>query len=123
MDGDTDRAFDGLPDGDGQTIGYRGWILKEEEYRLFFRSGKLLLADTYHEVECIERDFSQFEFLGGQIDSPFFSVDVARRDTGELVVIELGDGGVSGMPPLMHPIVFYEAFWEVLEQGGERQSP
>jgi len=86
-----------------------------EEYRLFFWGGKLLLADTYHEVECVEQDFSQFEFLGQRIDSPFFTVDVARRDSGELVVIELGDGGVSGMPPLMHPIVFYEAVSEALE--------
>jgi hypothetical protein len=48
--------------------------------------------------------------VSSQVDSPFFSVDVARRDTGELVVIELGDGGVFGMPPLIHPIVFTRLF-------------
>ena len=30
-----------------------------------------------------------------RIDSPFFSVDVAKRDDGELRVVELGDGQVS----------------------------
>ena len=31
--------------------------------------------------------------------SPFFVVDVARRRSGGWIVVELGDGQVSGLPP------------------------
>lgn len=84
-----------------------------EEYRLFFWRGELLISDVYHEMVIEKPDFSEFEFLGNEIDSPFFTVDVARRESGELAVIEMGDGGVSGVPPLMHPIELYEAIAEV----------
>ena len=33
IEGDADGALDILPDGDGQTLVYRGWLLKEEDYQ------------------------------------------------------------------------------------------
>jgi hypothetical protein len=32
LEGDPEEAFDGLPEGGGQTLVYRGWLLKAEDY-------------------------------------------------------------------------------------------
>jgi len=43
------------------------------------------------------------------ISSHFFSMDVAQTASGEWIVIELGDGQVSGLPPQMDAKAFYHA--------------
>ncbi len=88
-----------------------------EEYRLIFWKGKLILADRYHEeLGGNETDFSKFEGLPEIIDSPFFVADVARKEEdGELILIELNDGGAAGLPPECHPMDFYGAVFEAEE--------
>ena len=67
----------------------------------------------YHKIRCAKTFlsiyFSKFEILGDRIDSSFFVADIARTEDGELVLIEINDGGVAGLPPLSHPIDFYSA--------------
>jgi len=43
------------------------------------------------------------------VDSPFFTVDVARTIEDDRVVLEVGDGGVSTLPPTMDPRTLYRA--------------
>jgi len=91
-----------------------------EEYRLIFWKGEIILADRYHgELGGNETDFSKFEPLGQMMDSPYFVADVARRTDGELILIELNDGGVSGLPPDCHPMDFYAA---VAEAEGDMED-
>lgn len=45
--------------------------------------------------------------IGHRIDSDFFTADIARTEAGDLVLIEINDGGVSGLPPAMHPDELY----------------
>lgn len=79
-----------------------------DEYRLFFWQGELLLAEAYHELGGETMDFSRFRGLGRKFDSPFFTADVAQLENGEWMIIEMGDGGVSALPPLVEPTMFYE---------------
>ena len=79
-----------------------------DEYRLFFWQGQLLMGEAYHELGGEQNDFSRFELLGEKFGSPFFTADVAQLENGEWMIIEMGDGGVSALPPLVEPFAFYE---------------
>ena len=88
-----------------------------DEYRLFFWDGELMAAAPYNDLGGKLKDFSEFAELGRVIESPFFTVDVAVLESGNLAVIEVGDGGVSTLPPLMDPREFYEAMLDNLQEG------
>lgn len=78
-----------------------------EEYRLFFWRGEFFHSEIYNPVGRPEENFTEFLDLGSRVDSDFFTADVARTEEGELILIEINDGGVSGIPPDMHPDELY----------------
>jgi len=78
------------------------------EHRMFFWQGRLIAEPPYDDVEPIERP-ARFANLGRVVESPFFSADIAFTEGGEWIVLELGDGGVSTLPPTMDPRAFYRA--------------
>ena len=80
-----------------------------DEYRLVFWKGEIVLADAYFDLSGELPDFSKFKILNERIDSPFFVADIARTEKEELILIEINDGGVAGLPPLSHPLDFYQA--------------
>jgi hypothetical protein len=91
---------------------------ERDEHRLFFWRGRLVAASAYHDVPSdlggdlaasIAAPLARFTALGRAIDSPFFSVDVARTAAGDWIVLEIGDGGVSTLPPTLDPRAFYRA--------------
>lgn len=49
------------------------------------------------------------EGMASKIKSNFISMDVARKDSGELIIMELGDGQVSGLQQI-DPQHFYCGF-------------
>jgi len=51
----------------------------------------------------------EFEATAAAIPSRFFSMDLARTTDGEWLIIELGDGQVSGLPPTLSPDDFYRS--------------
>jgi hypothetical protein len=79
-----------------------------DEYRLFFWQGKLIAAEAYHDTENEAAGLARFRSLSQTINCPFFSADVARLENGGWTVIEIGDGGVTALPPLLDPVSFYE---------------
>lgn len=83
-----------------------------EEYRLFFYQGRLLMAATYNRTGGTETEFARFEAIAGRFPSPFLTLDVARTETGDWLIIEAGDGGVSSLAPNMDPLNFYQRLRE-----------
>jgi hypothetical protein len=82
-----------------------------EEYRLFFCNKQLIgIYDYWEEGEyTLSRpDTTEFEEIATHIQSNFFSMDIARRKGGELVIIELGDGQVAGLPDKTGKDEFYK---------------
>jgi hypothetical protein len=73
------------------------------EFRLFFGKGRLIAAEPYHEFDVEVPDFTAFEALAKRIDSPFFTLDLAMMENGDWAVVEVNDGGVSGLPPGLDP--------------------
>lgn len=83
-----------------------------KEYRLFFLDGKVLSSAEYWEEGNYEADrpnLAKFEALARKIPSRFFTMDVARTREGDWIVMELGDGQVSGLPERLDVSTFYGA--------------
>ena len=83
-----------------------------EEYRAFILAGNILAIDNYwNENEANALTFSQadLDWLTAQIKkihSNFVTMDFARKSDGSLVIMELGDGQVSGLQQIS-PAKFY----------------
>lgn len=79
-----------------------------DEHRLFFWEGELIAHAPYHPIGAPLTNTAPFHILGGRIDSPFFTADVAFLLDGGWVVVEINDGGVSALPEDLHPRHLYE---------------
>lgn len=93
------------------TIHSKSGMPLTEEYRLFFCNKKLVgIYDYWEEGEykLSKPDTTEFEEIAIQIESNFFSMDIARQKNGELIIIELGDGQVAGLPDKTNRNEFYK---------------
>jgi hypothetical protein len=88
-----------------------------EEYRLFLFRRRLLMGVPYDREGGSESDFGRFEEIAGRFQSEFISVDVAKTSDGDWLVVEVGDGGVSMLPPNLDPGTFYFTLRNRLEVG------
>lgn len=82
-----------------------------KEYRLFFLKGNLIAVFNYwdegdYKFEQPELDI--FIALAKNINSNFFTMDIAKKKDGSWIVMELGDGQVSGLPESANLIEFYK---------------
>lgn len=72
-----------------------------EEYRVFVYAGKVHIIDNYWkkdaDVNFSTEEFSWIESIAAKVRSNFVTVDLARKEDGTLIIIELGDGQVSGL--------------------------
>lgn len=83
-----------------------------KEYRLFILDGKLIQAYPYwDEIDYQEEQpaWTVFEQLFSKINSRFFTMDIAQTKAGAWVIMELGDGQVSGLPERADKETFYKA--------------
>jgi len=86
---------------------------KLNEWRLFYYEGKLASSspnsnqsrtDFNHPEDFIESVVNGIAF---QIDSNFFTIDIAEKEDGSWIIIENGDGQVSGLSPNQNFLEFY----------------
>lgn len=72
-----------------------------EEYRVFIYAGKILAIDNYwtkkQEVDISKEECRWIASIADRVQSNFVTVDVARKKDGKLIVMEFGDGQVSGL--------------------------
>jgi len=72
-----------------------------KEFRVFFFDGEPLQIFRYWDegdYGDIEPDLSAFLDVAKRIQSRFFTMDIAKVENGGWIIIELGDGQVSGLP-------------------------
>ena len=93
-----------------QTHQQSGFALAYE-YRSFWLDGKLLWATPYwdHQPSQPTPDWSRYAALGQQIQSRFWTLDLALTQTGDWLIIELGDAQVSGLPDHADPKELFRA--------------
>ncbi|HLX40310.1 MAG TPA: ATP-grasp domain-containing protein [Ktedonobacteraceae bacterium] len=83
------------------------------EFRLFFLDGKPVLFSEYWEEGIygdVRPSIDFFNAIAQNVQSRFFTMDVAQRRDGGWMIIELGDGQVAGLPERADVSVFYRSF-------------
>jgi hypothetical protein len=83
-----------------------------EEYRIFWLDGSPVFWSPYWkegDYDVTEPPIDQFAGTASAVRSRFFTMDVARRPDGEWMIVELGDGQVSGLPRKSDASPFYQA--------------
>lgn len=79
-----------------------------EEYRLFMWDGKLLAATPAIRGDGPFEQMSEWESIAQRFNNRFISMDIARQQDGSWLIVEVGDGGVSGLPSSIKPKTFYK---------------
>jgi hypothetical protein len=85
----------------------RGYPVSKET-RLFFLDGRELLP-AVPEFAPPPEAMVRFVERASRFASRFMTMDLAQTAAGEWIVIEVGDGGVSGLPASLVADDFYEA--------------
>jgi hypothetical protein len=81
-----------------------------KEFRVFVRDGKVISVfkywdeGDYGETEPV---LKRFEALLPKVKSHFFSMDIAKQKNSDWIIVELGDGQVSGLPDNADKFDFY----------------
>lgn len=84
-----------------------------EEYRVFVFAGRIMIIDDYWQadknVSFSDEERLWIETSVKKLKSNFVTMDIARREDGSLIIMEFGDGQVSGLQQIK-PSDFYRAF-------------
>ena len=88
------------------------------EYRLFFYDRKLIsISQNSNLKESHNKpDSETIDLIGKvacEIDSNFFTIDIAEMEKGVWMIIEIGDGQVSGLSPNQNCFEYYTTMEDV----------
>ena len=98
-----------------KPIGYheKSGMPISEEYRVFVYAGRVMIIENYWRTEnkniISDDEFTWIFTLIDKIRSNFVTMDLGRTEDGKLIVMELGDGQVSGLQEIS-PERFYPTF-------------
>lgn len=81
-----------------------------EETRLFFWRGEILVPPDRRSPSALD-ERARWEGIARKFASPFITIDVAYLTDGRWKIVEVGDGGVSGLPVGLDPQRFYASLW------------
>lgn len=84
-----------------------------EETRLFFWKGEVVLRPEAKGPSALD-ELARWEAIARRFQSPFITIDVALLTDGMWKIVEVGDGGVSGLPMGLDPLRFYASLWNQL---------
>ena len=82
-----------------------------KEFRVFILHGRIMTTYEYWDegnYENVQPIFDSFEELLPRIASKFFTMDIAKKNDGNWIIVELGDGQVSGLPDNANKDEFYD---------------
>ena len=109
------RKFENL-----KSIGYheKSGMPISEEYRAFAFAGKVIVIDGYwtneEKLNLSIEELKWIDKCAGMLKSNFATIDLARREDGKLIIVELGDGQVSGLQQI-DVNRFYDAFQNIMK--------
>jgi hypothetical protein len=81
-----------------------------KEFRLFFLNGHLIQVLNYWDegdYGTTQPDLETFIQIGAKVKSNFFTMDIAKKKNGQWMIMELGEGQVSGLPDNANKDEFY----------------
>lgn len=88
-----------------------------KEYRLFFFNNTEYILYKYWDEGDYKNeipDLKPFLELAKTIESSFFTMDIAKKENGEWIIMEIGDAQVSGLPEHANIQDFYSKIQQTL---------
>ena len=93
-----------------------------QEYRLFFLDGQCLAVSEYWSTGTYTDDerppIAHFAALATRVQSRFFTMDVALRNDGRWMIVELGDAQVAELSEGIDATAFYRRLTEGVDRVG-----
>lgn len=105
------KQVENLKKYNGETNEWRMFFLNNKPINFGFNSEKLFRASQPSFSQLIE-----FHELAKNIPSNFFTMDIAEKEDGSWMILELGDGQVSGLAAQEEPIKFYNNMYKELHK-------
>jgi len=100
-----------------EFVDFKKYGASTNEYRAFYMKGKLVTVskNSNQSDDCpfVPREFAE-KFTG--LESNFYTVDFAELDSGKWIIIEVGDGQVSGLSPNQYVFKFYDEIRGIIYQ-------
>lgn len=94
------------------TTHSKSGMLLTKEFRFFFLDGEPIYSVEYWEEGNYQGDIppiDKFRQVAKNVQSRFFTMDVAKCVNGDWMIVELGDGQVAGLPENADVQAFYKA--------------
>lgn len=89
---------------------------KSNEYRLFILNGRIITTTQHTGLTFgIEPNFNFLNDIISKIDSNFYTIDIAELEDGQWVILETGDGQVSGLSQNQDQFIFYSKFSNIFQ--------
>lgn len=88
------------------------------EFRLFFLDGAMIQMSPYWDEGNYAGEtppLDHFSRLATNVDSRFFTMDVAKTQAGAWLVVELGDAQVANLPTDADADIFFSRMLRILE--------
>lgn len=105
-----------------QYIDLKKYDGRPNEYRVFYANGTpISICRNSNQILVTKEPPMELIQKYTNLDSPFYTIDYAEKDNGEWVIIEAGDGQVSGPSPNQNLKQFYRNLQIVMEQENERE--
>jgi len=88
-----------------------------QEFRLWFVDGIRFASSQYWDegtyTSTVPPD-NLFSEVAQNVQSRFFTMDVAQKCDGTWIIVELGDGQVAGLPETVNVAAFYQTLYTAL---------
>lgn len=94
------------------TVHSKSGMPLTREFRLFFLDHRHVFSTPYWDegnYAGVQLPIDAFTAAAEKVESRFFTMDVAKRKNGDWLIVELGDGQVSGLPEKANVEEFYRA--------------
>lgn len=89
------------------------------EWRAFYLGGSLLnVCRNSNQPAIVAKPPEKLVSACANLGSPYYTVDFAERIDGSWIVVETGDGQVSGLATAQDPMIYYQVLADALEREG-----
>ena len=88
------------------------------EFRCFVLDGTVVTTSAYWEEGTypdLAPPLDLFTEIIGQVQSRFFTMDIAQTEGGNWIVVDMGAGECSSLPPSLDPVHFYRKLNEAIQ--------
>lgn len=87
------------------------------EWRAFYLDGNLLnVCRNSNQPTNVAKPPEELVLACSNLGSPYYTVDFAERANGTWIVVETGDGQVSGLAAAQDPAIYYQVLADALER-------